>query len=77
MMACYRCGSDQLDLAPLWPYERKSYTAIEIVMRQCQNCGLEQNHYGHDETLTPRAAAAAAPPAASSTGQVWAPQVSY
>ena len=73
-MECYRCGSDRLSLAPLWPYERESYAAIEIVMRQCQNCGLEQNHYGHDEMLTPTEAAEQAPPSATSTGQVWSPK---
>ena len=72
-MECYRCGSDQLTLAPLWPYERDSYAAIEIVMRQCQHCGLEQNHYGDDEMLTPSEAAEQAPSSSASTGQVWFP----
>ena len=72
-MECYRCYSDKLALAPLWPYERESYAAIEIVMRQCQHCGLEQNHYGHDEMLTPREAAEHAPASGASTGQVWFP----
>ena len=72
-MECYRCGSDRLTLAPLWPYERESYAAIEIVMRQCQHCGLEQNHYGDDEMLTPSEAAEQAPSSAASTGQVWFP----
>ena len=72
-MECYRCGSDQLALAPLWPYERESFAAIEIVMRQCQHCGLEQNHYGDDEMLTPSEAAAQAPWSSASTGHVWFP----
>ena len=72
-MECYRCKSDDLILAPLWPYERETYAAIEIVMRQCQNCGLEQNRYGHDELLTPCEAAEQAPASAVSTGHVWNP----
>ena len=75
-MECYRCDSDNLTLAPLWPYEREAYAAIEIVMRQCQNCGLEQNHYGHDELLTPSEAAEDAPSSLASTGQVWNPNPS-
>jgi len=72
-MECYRCDSAKLELAPLWPYERESYAAIEIVMRQCQHCGLEQNHYGHDEMLTPGEAAEYAPSSGVSTGHVWNP----
>ena len=72
-MECYRCDSAKLEMAPLWPYERESYAAIEIVMRQCQHCGLEQNHYGHDEMLTPGEAAESAPSSGVSTGHVWNP----
>ena len=60
-MQCYKCGSKKLVLAPLWPYERETYPMAKIVMRQCRNCGLEQNHYGDDELLEPRQGAAAAP----------------
>lgn len=60
-MICFRCGSNALPLAPLWPVERTNYTAAEIVMRQCMDCGLEQNHYGHDEVLLPVDAAKDAP----------------
>ena len=56
-MECYRCDSPELVLAPLWPYERRIYQESEIVMRQCMNCGLEQNHCGHDEPLSPEQAA--------------------
>jgi len=55
-MECYRCESSDLVLAPLWPYERKVYQASEIVIRQCINCGLEQNHCGDDEPLSAREA---------------------
>jgi hypothetical protein len=72
-MRCYRCNSTELVLAPLWPYERESYAGIEIVMRLCQWCGLEQNHYGDDEMLTPSEAAEQAPSSSASTGQVWFP----
>jgi len=56
-MECYRCESSELVLAPLWPYERKTYQQSGIVMRQCMDCGLEQNHCGHDEPLSPEQAA--------------------
>jgi len=55
-MECYRCMSAELVLAPLWPAERESYKHAGIVLRLCMNCGLEQNHSGHDEPLTARQA---------------------
>jgi len=67
-MVCYRCGREALELAPLWPYERETYPQIEIVMRLCLHCGLEQNHYGDDEILTPSEAAYKAPPSFVPTG---------
>ena len=60
-MNCYRCESENLALAPLWPGERATYAAIGIVLRQCQYCGLEQNHCGDDESLPPAVAALDAP----------------
>jgi len=60
-MECYRCGSEELALAPLWPYERTTYGQINIVIRQCRSCGLEQNHCGYDEPCDPDKAAQAAP----------------
>ena len=50
-------------LAPLWPYERKVYVQAGIVMRLCTNCGLEQNHSGHDEHMEPITASQEAPEA--------------
>ena len=50
-------------LAPLWPYERKAYVQAGIVMRLCINCGLEQNHSGHDENMEPITASQEAPEA--------------
>ena len=61
-MRCYKCESDQLELAPLWPYERTTYAVANIVLRQCQHCGLVQNHVGHDEPLQPADVARDAPP---------------
>ena len=75
-MVCYRCKREALELAPLWPYEREMYARIEIVMRLCLHCGLEQNHYGHDEILTPAEAAYKATPAFVPSGHSWTPQVS-
>jgi len=60
-MECFRCGSNELPLASLWPAERSNYVDAGIVMRQCMNCGLEQNHCGHDEVLLPEDAANSAP----------------
>ena len=60
-MLCYRCESSALELAPLWPLERKNYEEAGIVLRICMNCGLEQNHSGDDEPLTARQAALEAP----------------
>ena len=60
-MECYRCGSEELALAPLWPYERATYAEINIVIRQCRSCGLEQNHCGYDEPCDSDKAAQAAP----------------
>jgi hypothetical protein len=60
-MACYRCDSDGLELAPLWPQDRKDYAASDIVMRVCKNCGLEQNHRGDGEPLDATKAAQLAP----------------
>jgi len=62
-MRCYRCRSVELVLAPLWPFERDTYKAAGIVLRLCMNCGLEQNHVGHDEYLTPGIASTDAPSA--------------
>jgi hypothetical protein len=50
-----------LILAALWPQDRKTYAKLGIVMRQCMNCGLEQNHCGDDEPLAPADAAQQAP----------------
>tara|TARA_R110000751_G_scaffold53186_1_gene115423 strand:+ start:470 stop:652 length:183 start_codon:yes stop_codon:yes gene_type:complete len=55
--------SAELILAPLWPAERKSYKHAGIVLRLCMNCGLEQNHMGHDEPSTPEIASVDAPDA--------------
>lgn len=55
-MTCYRCGSTELVLAKLWPQERIDYASAGIILRQCLNCGLEQNHHGDDEPLEPRQA---------------------
>ena len=60
-MKCYRCGSCELVLAPLWPYERKAYRDAGIVLRIWTGCGLEQNHANDDECLTSDEAAIAAP----------------
>ena len=60
-MKCYRCEFETLVLASLWPQERKQYAEAGIVMRLCTNCGLEQNHGGHDEQLEPYTAAKEAP----------------
>lgn len=56
-MTCYRCGSTDLVLAPLTPAERAQYPAIGVTLRSCRHCGLEQSHWGHDETVTPQDAA--------------------
>jgi len=58
---CFRCDSEDLVLAALWPQDRKTYASIGIVMRLCRNCGLEQNHCGDDEPLDPARAAEEAP----------------
>ena len=60
-MLCYRCESCSLELAPLWPLERKNYELAGIVLRICMNCGLEQNHAGDDDPLTAEQAAIEAP----------------
>ena len=60
-MNCYRCDSEDLTLAGLWPQDRKTYAYVGIVMRLCRNCGLEQNHCGDDEPLDPARAAEEAP----------------
>ena len=60
-MRCYRCESEDLALAGLWPQDRKTYAYVGIVMRICRNCGLEQNHMGDDEPLDPARAAEEAP----------------
>jgi len=60
-MSCYRCESEDLALAALWPQDKKIYATIDIVMRVCKNCGLEQNHQGDDELLSAAEAAAMAP----------------
>ena len=62
-MECYRCMSTELVLAALWPADRKSYPQAGIVLRLCTNCGLEQNHMGHDEPSTPEIASVDAPDA--------------
>ena len=61
-MECYRCEDEELVLAPLWPAERANYAIAGLVLRQCLNCGLEQNHVGDDEPLEPANAAELAPP---------------
>ena len=61
-MQCYRCESPSLELAALWPEERKNYASAGIVLRLCKNCGLEQNHVGDDESRNPHEAAEVAPP---------------
>ena len=60
-MRCYRCESEDLVLAALWPQDRVIYTQIQIVMRVCKNCGLEQYHMGDDESMDPIEAAEMAP----------------
>jgi len=62
-MKCYRCNaeSDDLPLAGLHPYERTLYTLANVVMRVCQNCGLEQSHVGDGEPLDAQEAAGRAP----------------
>lgn len=60
-MNCFRCDSEDLVLAALWPQDRKTYAYAGIVMRLCRNCGLEQNHCGDDEPLDPARAAEEAP----------------
>ena len=60
-MRCYRCESEDLVLAALTSYEQVEYQKAGIVMRVCQNCGLEQNHAGDDENLSPEYAALVAP----------------
>lgn len=62
-MKCYRCESESLELSPLWPRMAKVFVVAEIVLRTCQDCGLKQNHYGGEETLTPVQAAELAPKA--------------
>jgi hypothetical protein len=59
-MNCYRCGGTDLPLACLWPLERQQNAQAGIVLRQCQDCGLEQNHVGDGETMTPQQAVAVA-----------------
>lgn len=61
-MKCYRCESDRLELATLWPAERTNYAMAGLVLRLCTNCGLEQSHIGDDEILEPAQAAEFAPP---------------
>jgi|TARA_R100000049_G_C1910520_1_gene57998 hypothetical protein len=61
-MECYRCEDCNLVLAPLWPAERENYAIAGLVLRQCLNCGLEQNHVGDGEPLEPANAAQLAPP---------------
>ena len=73
-MKCYRCGSSELALAPLWPYERQVYSEINIIIRQCQSCGLEQNHCGDDETWDSAQAAQAAP-SQQSRGRWYVPEL--
>jgi hypothetical protein len=58
---CYLCGAADLELAELWPRDRKLYRTAQIVMRQCQYCGLEQNHVGDDECLSADEASDLAP----------------
>ena len=72
-MECYGCGSAELALAPLWPYERKVYAEINIIIRQCQSCGLEQNHCGDDEMWDSAQAAQAAPSAGYWTDKAVSP----
>ena len=60
-MFCFRCGSNNLGLAPLSRYHRKLYAEIGWVMRMCGECGLYQNHVGIGEPLTPAEAAEQAP----------------
>ena len=56
-------------LSPLWPHEREIYSRVELVMRLCLYCGLEQNHVRDDEILTPAEAAYKAPPAVFPQGE--------
>ena len=62
-MNCYRChaGADSLLLARLFPYERTLYPLANVVIRVCQNCGLEQSHVGDGEPLDAGEAAERAP----------------
>ena len=58
---CYRCKSEDLALAPLSRYHRRLYLECGWVMRRCRDCGLDQNHVGLGEPLTPEQAAEQAP----------------
>lgn len=60
-MNCYRCQAEDLPLAPLTPQNRKDYPGVNIVLRICRDCGMEQNHAGDDERVSPLVAAQEAP----------------
>jgi hypothetical protein len=60
-MKCYRCDSEDLILAGLWPRDKETFPAANIVLRLCRHCGLEQNHCGDDETIEPEQAVKEAP----------------
>ena len=61
-MICYQCGYQVVTfpLVPLWPKQKRDYTAAGIVLRQCPDCGLQQNRVGDDEQIGPAQAAIAA-----------------
>ena len=48
-MTCYRCGSANLRLAEVTPYERDLYRELGMRMLTCGTCGLDQNHQGDDD----------------------------
>jgi len=62
---CYRCKSSSLVLATLTEEQGIAYPVLGLVLRRCQSCGLEQNHYKenerNDEPLDPFDAADHAP----------------
>ena len=62
ILECYQCKAEsEMPLVALRPWERAMFTLANIIIRQCLNCGLEQNHVGHGETLTAQVANEQAP----------------
>lgn len=48
-MRCFRCNSANLPLGPISENQRLGFPLIGVVMRQCADCGLRQNHYREDQ----------------------------